>query len=98
MDIPGFAIWKFRYVEGHLLDMRSYDMTTTKYVDPSTFMTTWLKYDVKAETVSIEKDGQVPIVCKFTELENTLRKLGMYRERPMGDRHMLAGPQPDLEE
>ena len=96
MELSSFAIWKFRYVEGYLEGMQSYDVLTTKYVDPKTFMTTWLKYDMKAETVSIEKDGAVPIVCKFSELEATLKKLGMFREKQI--RHMLAGPQPDTEE
>jgi len=97
MDLTVFSIWKFRYVEGFLQDMHSYDVLTTKYVNPRNFMTTWLKYDIKAETVSIEKDGTVPIVCKFSELTDTLKKLDMYKERPITDRHFLAGPQDNPE-
>ena len=93
MDMSSFAIWKFRYVEGYLEGMQAYDVETTKYVNPKTFMTTWIRYDMKNETASIEEFDRPPVVCKFAELEATLKKLGMFRERPVTARHMLAGPQ-----
>ena len=93
MDVSSFSIWKFRYVEGYLEGMRSYDVETTKYVNPNTFMATWIRYDMKAEAVSIEEFEKPLVVCTFSELENTLKRLGMYRVRPEDSRHALAGPQ-----
>ena len=92
MDICSFSVWKFRYIEGFLQDMRSYDVLTTKYVNPKTFVTTWIKYDFDKNIATIETDNRT-MECKLSELENTLKDLGMYKERPENDRHSLAGPQ-----
>ena len=96
MDITSFSVWKFRYIEGYLQDMHSYDVHTTKYVDPRTSAITWIVYDTIKDVATIDKDG-VKMECKFAELEKTLKDLGMYRERPLGERHSLAGPQHDEE-
>lgn len=93
MDISTFAVWKFRHVEGFLESMQSFDVETTKYVDPKTFDVTWLHYDYKKETVTIESSDRQSLTCKFSELIQTLKDLNMYRERPETDRHHLAGPQ-----
>lgn len=96
MDITSFSIWKFRYIEGYLQDMHSYDVHTTKYVDHRTSDTAWIRYDTAKDVATIERDG-LTLDCKFGELEKTLKDLGMYRERPLGERHALAGPQHDEE-
>ena len=92
MDITSFSVWKFRYIEGYLQDMHSYDVHTTKYVDHRTSAVTWIRYDTVKDRATIDKDG-VTLDCKFADLEKTLKDLGMYRERPENDRHHLAGPQ-----
>jgi hypothetical protein len=92
MDITAFSVWKFRYVEGFLQDMHSFDVYTTKYLDHKTSAVTWIRYDIAKEVATIERDG-LSLPCKFSELEKTLKDLGMYRERPENDRHHLAGPQ-----
>ena len=93
MDISAFAVWKFRYVEGFLEGMQPFDVETTKYLDPNTIEVTWLRYDYKKETVTIEAVDRQSLTCKFSELTQTLKDLNMYRERPENDRHHLAGPQ-----
>lgn len=92
MDLPCFAVWKFRYIEGFLQDMHSYDVLTTKYVNPKTFVITWIKYDLDKDRATIETEGRI-MECRLSELEKTLKDLGMYRERPENDRHALSGPQ-----
>lgn len=87
MDLVRFAIWKFRNVEGVLEGMHPYDVLVTRYVDGLGDVT-WLRYDMAAETVSLEtEDGKSRMQCGFGELEDTLKRLGMYRPRPMRDRH-----------
>lgn len=112
MDITSFAIWKFRYVEGYLKNMFAYDVGTTKYVDPVTNLVSWIRYNYKDETVTIERTAKKDsfwsmieteeietkkIDCKLSELESRLKELGMYEERPLTDRHSLAGVQPDAD-
>ena len=99
MDLVNFAIWKFRYIEGILRGMQSFDMTTTKYVDPvskaaekATVERTEVKHSMFfGETgTSTQK-----LECKFSDLVRTLKDLGMYQELPPGEHHMLAGQQKD---
>jgi hypothetical protein len=92
MDITAFSIWKFRYIEGYLQDMHAFDVHTTKYVDPRTFDVTMISYDTSREVATLDRDGY-RTECTFSELENTLKRLGMYRVRPEDSRHALAGPQ-----
>lgn len=91
MDISEFAIWKFRCIEGHLQDMNPVDVRKTKYVDPATSEVTWITYDLSRETATVERGGR-KLECGFAELGEKLKDLGMYRERPAGARHSLAGP------
>lgn len=110
MDIVNFAMWKFRYIEGILKGMHSFDVCTTKYVDPVNKEVSWIKYDYTKETAVIEKTevkhsmffGEPGTTinrmeCKFSELIKTLKDLGMYQELPDGEHHMLAGKQKDDE-
>ena len=113
MDISSFAIWKFRHIEGLLKNMFAYDVETTKYVDPATNLVSWIRYNYKDETVTIErtvkkKDSFWSMIeteeietkkidCKLSELESRLKELGMYEERQLTDRHSLAGVQPDAD-
>lgn len=106
MDLVNFAIWKFRYIEGILKGMHSFDMCTTKYVDPDTAEVSWIRYDYERERAAVEhaeerhvgffgKTEKVTdsIECKFSDLERTLKDLGMYHQLPPGEHHMLAGQQ-----
>jgi hypothetical protein len=109
MDIVVFSVWKFRHIEGLLKNMFAYDVGTTKYVDPETGYVSWIKYNYKDETVTIERTvkkkdsfwsmietGEIEtqtVECKLSELEAKLKELGMYEERPERDRHSLAGVQ-----
>ena len=108
MDIVAFAIWKFRNVEGFLQGMSSFDVNTTKYVDPVDKSVSWIKYDYGTEKATIERTKHkdsfwafsdsgitetVKVECKFSELVSKLKELGMYTERPSCDRHALTGPQ-----
>lgn len=92
MDLTAFAIWKSRYIEGYLQNMHAYDVNTTKYVNPKDMAVTWIRYDMEKETARVESGDHV-LECKFSELEKTLKDLGMYRERPRDERYSLAGPQ-----
>lgn len=107
MDIVAFAIWKFKNIEGLLKGMNSFDVTTTKYIDPDNGSTSWIRYNYHAETASIERvtykrssiwsiSADVPVTtifeCRFDELPRKLLDLGMYDELPVGKRHSLAGP------
>lgn len=105
MDIVSFSIWKFRYIEGILKGMHSFDMCTTKYVDPVSKEVSWIRYDYEKESVIIERNEMKhglfsgdrletsTLDCKFGDLVQTLKDLGMYRELPSGEHHMLAGKQ-----
>lgn len=93
MEISSFAIWKFRYIEGFLQGFHAFDLETSKYVDPFTFATTWIRYNFKAETAEIERPDGTKVSVKFSELVQKLKDLGMYVERPASERHHLAGPQ-----
>ena len=106
MDLVNFAIWKFRYIEGILRGMQSFDVTTTKYVDPVSKEVSWIRYDMAAEKATVERatvkhsmffgetvTGTQKIDCKFSDLVRTLKDLGMYQELPPGEHHMLAGQQ-----
>lgn len=108
MELAYFAIWKFRYIEGILRGMQSFDMTTTKYVDPVSKEVSWIRYDMAAEKATVERTevkhslffGEIGTStqkreCKFSDLVRTLKDLGMYQELPPGEHHMLAGPQKD---
>jgi hypothetical protein len=95
MEISSFAIWKFRYVEGFLQGFHAFDMETSKYVDPFTFATTWIRYNFKAETAEIERPDGTKIEVSFSGLVQKLKDLGMYVERGEHERHHLAGPQKD---
>lgn len=92
MDLTNFALWKFRFIEGYLQNMQSYDVTTTKYVNPKDLAVTWIRYDMDKEKARIESGDRV-VECRFDELEKTLKDLGLYRERLYADMHHLAGPQ-----
>ncbi len=108
MDIVAFAIWKFRNIEGYLQGMNSYDVNTTKYVDPVSKSVSWIKYDYGTETATIERtkhkdsfwafsdSGTTETLkdeCKFSELVTKLKEFGMYAERLSSERHSLTGPQ-----
>lgn len=106
MELAYFAIWKFRYIEGILRGMQSFDMTTTKYVDPVSKEVSWIRYDMTKETATIEHTevtrpmffGKTDtttrkIDCKFSDLVRTLKDLKMYQELPPGEHHVLAGQQ-----
>lgn len=106
MDLVTFAIWKFRYIEGILKGMHSFDMCTTKYVDPLSDEVSWIRYDYEKERATVEHAeerhvgffGKTETVtdsieCKFSDLVRTLKDLGMYQELPPGEHHMLAGQQ-----
>lgn len=96
MDITSFAIWKFRYVEGFLNGMNAFDVTTTKYVDPRNLDVVWIKYDYQKETAKVQSSTYC-VECKFSELSDKLKDLGIYHERSITDRHFLAGPQKEEE-
>lgn len=106
MELAYFAIWKFRHIEGILRGMQSFDVTTTKYVDPVTKEVSWIRYDMAKETATIERTevkhpmffgetvtGTQKIDCKFSDLVRTLKDLKMYQELPPGEHHVLAGQQ-----
>lgn len=106
MELAYFAIWKFRYIEGILRGMQSFDVTTTKYVDPVTKEVSWIRYDMAKETATIEHTevkhsmffGETgtstqKLECKFSDLVRTLKDLKMYQELPPGEHHVLAGQQ-----
>ena len=46
MDLVNCAIWKFRNIEGILRGMQSFDVTTTKYLDPVSKEVSWIRYDI----------------------------------------------------
>lgn len=92
MDPASFALWKFRYIEGYLEGMHSYNVETTKYVDPDTLGITWIKYEISSDVATIES-ANATLKCKFSELEKTLKDLKMYRVLGENQRHSLAGPQ-----
>lgn len=86
--------------------MQSFDVTTTKYVDPVSKEVSWIRYDMAAEKATVERTevkhsmffGETgtsiqKLECKFSDLVRTLKDLGMYQELPPGEHHMLAGPQ-----
>ena len=88
--------------------MQSFDMTTTKYVDPVSKEVSWIRYDMAAEKATVERTevkhslffGETgtstqKLECKFSDLVRTLKDLGMYQELPPGEHHMLAGQQKD---
>lgn len=94
MDIVGFAIWKFRTVEGVLLDMRPFDFNTTKHVSAIGDVT-WIRYDYASEKATIESDdGKSSMQCSFYDLPDTLQKLGLYRIRPKHERHSCTEAPP----
>lgn len=106
MDLVQFSIWKFRHIEGILQGMHSFDVCTTKYVDPVSNEVSWIRYDYAKEIATIEKPEHKHSIfsmkpstelhtleCKFSELIQTLNDLGMYRELPPGGHHSLAGKQ-----
>jgi hypothetical protein len=95
MDIVKFAVWKFRYIEGILRGMQSFNMTTTKYVDPVSKEVSWIRYDINKEIATIECASTQKLECNFSDLVHTLKDLGMYQELPPGEHHMLAGQQKD---
>lgn len=86
--------------------MHSFDVTTTKYVDPVTKEVSWIRYDIAKETAIIELTKVKHSMffgepgtstqkheCKFSDLVQTLKNLKMYQELPPGEHHMLAGQQ-----
>ena len=106
MELAYFAIWKFRNIEGILRGMQSFDVTTTKYVDPVSKEVSWIRYDMTAENATVERTevkrpmffGETvtstqKLECKFSDLVRTLKDLGMYQELPPGEHHVLAGQQ-----
>ena len=106
MDLVNFAIWKFRHIEGILRGMQSFDVTTTKYVDPVSKEVSWIHYDMAAEKATVERTevkhsmffgetvtGTQKIDCKFSDLVRTLKDLKMYQELPPDEHHVLAGQQ-----
>lgn len=106
MDIVNFSIWKFRYIEGILRGMNAFNVRTTKYIDPVTKEVSWIRYDYENEKATIEKtevkrsvffkdseESTKTMECRFSELEQTLKDLGMYHELPEGEHHILAGHQ-----
>lgn len=106
MDIVSFAIWKFRYIEGILKGMHSFDIHTTKYVDPVSKEVSWIRYDYEKEKATIEKtevkhagffggidESTRTLDCKFSDIIQTLKDLDMYSELPPNERHSLAGKQ-----
>ena len=104
MDIVNFAIWKFRYVEGLLEGMNSYDVRTTKYVSPRTGLVSWIHYDYAAEVATLKiaiprksifsKEPEIKeFKCPFGQLDEILKEQGMYTVLPREKRHSLAGPQ-----
>jgi hypothetical protein len=106
MDLVTFAIWKFRYIEGILKGMHAFDMCTTKYVDPLSDEVSWIRYDFEKEKATVEHTEEKhtgffgksepvtrTVECKFSDLPQTLKDLGMYHQLPSGEHHMLAGQQ-----
>lgn len=107
MDLVAFAIWKFQKIEGYLQGMHSFDVTTTKYIDPVTKIVSWIRYDMAREVATVEKTSHkdsfwsldkdelvtTTVECKFSELPNRLKELGMYCAEDEFNRHHLAGPQ-----
>ena len=95
MDVVGFAIWKFRYIEGYLQGMHAVDLTTTKYVAPGrNIATAYIHYDYKKETAEIEICGVGRYIeCSFSTLVQTLKDENMYSVLPENCKHRLAGPQ-----
>lgn len=86
--------------------MQSFDVTTTKYVDPVTKEVSWIHYDMDKETATIERTeakhsvffgetgvSMQKLECKFSDLVRTLKDLKMYQELPPGEHHVLAGQQ-----
>lgn len=88
MDISSFGIWKFTEIEGYLQHMRPIDVNTTRYCRE--FSCAHIHYDYEAETARIV-DGDNIVECKFSELADTLKRLGMYAELPENERHTIAG-------
>ena len=86
MEISSFAIWKFRYVEGFLQGFHSFDLETSKYVDPFTFATTWIRYNFKAETAEIERPDGTKIEVSFSghtcRAEYRKEHCDSYRQEP----------------
>lgn len=93
MELSLFAIWKFRNIEGFLQGFRAFDVETSKYTDPFSLEVSWIRYNFKEETASIERLAMPTMVVKFSGLVQKLKELGMYVERPETERHHLAGPQ-----
>lgn len=86
MDQSAFATWKFRNIEGLLKYMNRFKLDVTRYVNPDNGRTAWIKYDSASETATIETDCKTR-TCKFSEISDLLKELGLYEERQEGDRH-----------
>lgn len=87
MNIETFALWKFKEFEGRLKWFHASDVFVSKIEKGLECYT--LTYDVKTNTAKIANvfDPENPTVCTFAELADTLKKMGLYEERPETERH-----------
>lgn len=79
-----FALWKFKVIEG----VRPSDFLTTKFVK-GIDETYEIHYDPRISVCTIinTSDKNVtPTVCKFSELVDVLKGMGVYKER-LDNRH-----------
>jgi len=87
MNIETFALWKFKEFEGKLKGFHSSDVFVTKIEKGLDCYT--LNYDIKTSRAKITNvfDPENPNECSFAELAETLKKMGLYEERPETERH-----------
>lgn len=87
MNIETFALWKFKEFEGRLKGFHSSDVFVTKIEMGLDCYT--LTYDIKTNRAKITNifDPENPTECSFDELSETLKRLGLYEERPESERH-----------
>lgn len=90
MDTVTFAIWKFKNFEGKLEGFRSSEFLSSKIEHGLECYE--IKYDPKTEMATIQDlaentMGHVP----FSQLEDELKRLGLYKERDH-DRHSSSYP------
>lgn len=89
MTLDSFAMFKFKEIEGKLENFFSHDMTSTRFVNG--FTTYMIYYDIASLTFKIVntcgiEGNEVIASGHFKELVQTLKDLGVYKERTI-NRH-----------
>ena len=98
MNISAFAVWKFQTIEGKLKNCRGFDFETTRFdkKDHSDVEVFQLKYDITYDKVTLEKYNLINRLSTaletvpFNEVEELLKKYGLYEVAPSNVRHACS--------